>query len=138
MNRGKWGADKNGNLIPYVEPPKRDVNAPMVIVDEMDPMLSMADRRIYTSKRRYRDSLRRHGFIEVGNETNYVPKREEDPKYEENLRADIARAAYDVRDGNAELTEFDKERCKIVNKQIRDSYDTRERDELGRLVSGRE
>src|SRR3546814_14272367 len=39
-----------------------------IISDSMEPIRSMADGRMYDSKRRYRSALRARGLIEVGNE----------------------------------------------------------------------
>lgn len=41
---------------------------PQIISDTIEPFRSMADKRIYTSKSRYRADLRARGMIEVGNE----------------------------------------------------------------------
>ena len=136
-NRGKWKWDDEKKcLVDYEEPTKPEVNAPYVITDEIPGGIkSMADRRYYTSKRKLRDSYRALGFIEVGNETNYTPPPEDDRKYKEQLEADLSRAYYDLRDGNDPyLTAEDRERCKTIDKNIRDyNYDNRERDEFGNV-----
>jgi hypothetical protein len=43
------------------------VAAPMLIPDTIE-MRSMADGKVYTSKSHYRQSLKAHGYREVGNE----------------------------------------------------------------------
>lgn len=48
---------------------KRSIlGTPAVIVDEMPPTKHMADGRLYTSKRRFREVTRAHGLVEVGND----------------------------------------------------------------------
>lgn len=42
--------------------------APMVIADTMDPLKSMLDGKMYTSKRALRETYRAAGVTEVGNE----------------------------------------------------------------------
>lgn len=135
--RGRWKFDeKTKKMVPYEPPPKPEVNAPYVITDEIPGGIrSMADRKTYTSKRKLRDSYRRLGYVEVGNEVEALraraEKRDPDPKYEENLEADLEQAYTDIREGNAELSELDKERCKIINKQFKENLSVRELDEAG-------
>ncbi len=135
--RGKWTWDAEKNcLIDYVEPPKKEVNAPYVITDEiMGGIRSMADRLTYTSKKKLRDSYKRLGFVEVGNE-EIKPEVSEpwnDERYMEQLEADLEKSYYQCRDGMAEVTELDREMFKIMDKQIEEGHDNRERDWLGRV-----
>lgn len=66
-------------------------SAPMVIRDYAQPFLSMADgKTVITNRRQYREHLREHGCIEVGNEK--LKPREWTPLPP--VEADIA-AAYD-------------------------------------------
>lgn len=137
MERGKkysWSAELG--LYEIGEETKREVDAPAVAVDEMEPMQSMADCKFYTSKSAYRKSLKRLGFMEIGNNTEGLNKKEnifETREYNEKLKEDMTRAYYEVRDGMAPLSELDKERCKRIDKnQERTDYDRRERDQYGR------
>lgn len=136
--RGKWTWDvENQCLKDFVEV-KKEVNAPYVLVDEIPGGIqSMADGLMYTSKRRLRDAYRRLGKEEVGNDKSHLEpvKKEKDPRYEEKLREDIARSYYEVRDGNAPLSEFDKARCEIINRNLKEyNYDNRPRDESGNVL----
>lgn len=115
---------------------RKVVEAPTVHQDEMEPMQSMADCKFYTSKSRYRQSLREQGFIEVGNndegfkDVNPFETRE----YREQLKEDMTRAWYEARDKMAPLSDLDKARCKRIDQQNkRNSYDRRERERNGRV-----
>lgn len=137
MERGRkytWSAERGLHEINTET--KREVEAPAVKVDEMAPMISHADCKIYTSKSAYRRSLREQGFIEVGNDVDgFKPKNFfETREYDEQLKEDLARSYYEVRDGMAPLSELDKERCKRVNKNTkRNDHDRRDRDRDGRV-----
>lgn len=61
--------------------PASDLAAPMLIRDSMDPIVSMADRKTYDSKRAYERGVRAAGCVIVGNEKapfegtrEYVPQ----------------------------------------------------------------
>lgn len=133
--RGHWTYDKDGTLIEYV--PERPKNrAPAVHTDECC-IRSMADRKTYTSKAKLRRSYRELGFVEVGNDPMPETPREHpvtDERHMERLEEDITKAYYQCRDGMAPLSELDKERCKIVDKQFEESHDNRERDFLGNII----
>lgn len=135
--RGKWTwSEEQHCLIDYVEPVRKEVNAPYVITDEIPGGLrSMADRQTYTSKRRLRDSYRRQGFVEVGNEVikeeAYEPWSDE--RHMEQLEEDITKAYYQCRDGMAPISELDRERFKIMDRQLEENRDERERDFLGNV-----
>lgn len=47
----------------------------MLIRDSMDPIVSMADGRVYDSKSAYYSSVREHGCEIVGNERDAFDKR---------------------------------------------------------------
>lgn len=133
MNRGrfKWDAEK-GCLVPVEKPARVESHA--VHTDEMEPMQSMADCKFYTSKSAYRRSLKEQGFIEVGNDVDgFKPKNVfETPEYMEQLREDMTRSYYEVRDGMAPLSELDRERCKRINHYNEHyNYDRRDRDRDG-------
>lgn len=50
-----------------------------VIRDEMEPMKSMLDGKLYTSKRRYEAHVRSRGHDIVGNDTHYLTRPGEMP-----------------------------------------------------------
>lgn len=62
--------------------PRSELSAPMVIRDGMEPIQSMADGRMYDSKRAYEQGVKAAGCVIVGNEkapfdnrpTEYVPE----------------------------------------------------------------
>jgi hypothetical protein len=74
MNRGRWIWDTaQGKLVPaheYRRAPaaRSELAAPMLIRDFQEPVKSMADGQYYTSKRHWRDHLKAHGMIELGND----------------------------------------------------------------------
>lgn len=116
---------------PELERP-RPVDAPFVLTDEMPGTKHPGNRRIYTSKAAFRRATKALGLEEIGNEEiKDTPQvRKEDPKLEE----DIGRAYTMVRDGMAPLSEFDKERCKIINKNLENyNHDNRERNSDGTI-----
>lgn len=135
--RGKMIYDREtGKMVPVTKPDTP--RAPAVITDEIPGGIrSMADRKTYTSKSELRASYRRLGKIEIGDEVNYPVRQERDPNYDAQLERDIEESYYAVRDGNAPLSEFDRHNCEIINQQIRDSYDTCERDEFGNPIDRR-
>lgn len=124
--RGHWTWDrKTRKFVEYVEEVKV-VDAPTIITDEMPALKHMANSKYYTSKRKFRDVTRAMGFEEVGDQVDWRASKPVDPKEDEQRRADIERSYYEVRDGQAPLSEFDKERCKIINKHVKESRDNRE------------
>jgi len=79
------------------DPPQRsDYPAPYVVSDAMNGihgLKSMADGRIYDSKRKYRAELRAHGCEEVGNEQRADTLRPfSDRTYVEDVREDVQQA----------------------------------------------
>lgn len=126
--RGHWVWNKEQRkFVDYVEQTK-EVNAPFVITDDMPALKHMANGKFYTSKARFREVTRQLGYEEVGDQTEWRAKPDpaKEAKDDEARRETIAKAYYAVRDGMAPLSELDKERCKIINKQIRESRDNRE------------
>ena len=136
--RGKWTWSEEQNcLIDYVEPPKKEVNAPYIITDEIPGGLrSMADRQVYTSKAKLRAAYRRQGFVEVGNEVikEEVNEPWNDERHMEQLEEDLTKAYYQCRDGMAPITELERERFKIMDRQLEENRDERERDFLGNII----
>lgn len=135
----KYVPQKDGTLVreDYVREVKENKSA-HVITDELPGGLEcMACGGIHTSKSKLRQCYKAHGKIEVGNDTEYL-KIKEDPedkkRYEAELEASVAEAYRKVLWDESNLDELTKERCKIVNKQIRESHDNRERDAFGNLL----
>lgn len=130
MNRGKFTYDVEQKcLVPAPEERKREVHH--VITDDIpDGLESMVNGQIFTSKARYREHLKLHGYIEKGNdEATYY---EDTRAYDEQLAEDAERAWYEVRDGMAPLSELDRERCKIMDHNREHyNYDRREYDDFG-------
>lgn len=120
MTRGHWTwDDATQSLIPYR--PERPRMAPAVITDDIPGgVRSMADSLTYTSKSKLRESYRRLGKTELGNDADYETKPDpaDERRANEQRLADIERAWYDIRDGNAELTEKDRARCKELNERL--------------------
>ena len=57
--------------------PASDLPAPMLIRDSMPPIVSMADRKVYDSKRAYERGVRAAGCVIVGDEKKpFEGKRE--------------------------------------------------------------
>lgn len=120
MTRGRWTWDNaTQKLVPYV--PERPRPTAQVITDDIPGGIrSMADSQTYTSKSKLRESYRRLGKTELGNDADYEVKP--DPadihRADERRRADLERAWYDVRDNNAELSEKDRARCRELNDRL--------------------
>ncbi len=69
-----------------------DVNAPTVIGD-IKPYKSMATGEMITSRSVHREHLKKHGLVEIGNETKYL--KNAPPPQDNRLKEQIARAVYD-------------------------------------------
>lgn len=131
MIRGKFTIDKEtGRAVPYHEQRKERTTA--VITDEMEPTKHMGDCRYYTSKAKFRATTRAMGFEEVGNDWDKDPPRVIDPDYDRKLQEDTERTFYALRDGEIEVSEYTKERCKLIDHNLEHyNYDNRERDDDG-------
>lgn len=80
MTKFVW-RDGLGWVKPHEAPPLRrsarsELAAPMLIKDFDEAVFSHADGRYYTSKKHWRDHLKAHGKVEVGNEKPSPPKAE--------------------------------------------------------------
>lgn len=129
--RGLFYWDKEQQkMVEHKPQPREKGQSAYFIPDEMEPTKHMANGKIYTSKSKFRAATKALGYEEVGNDVNYRVKKPE--RNVGNLEEDISRAYYQVRDNEAPLSEFDKERCKIQNNTIRHyCYDNRERNPDG-------
>lgn len=134
MNRGKFKLNENLELV-RVEETKKEVNAPSVITDEIpDGLKSMVTGRVHTSKAVLRHEYKVLGYEEIGNEELKTQKRTKDAeeKRAQEVEQATTEAFYQVRDGEAALSEYDKARCEIINRNRREyNYDDREFDEHG-------
>lgn len=86
MIRGRWIWDESkGQLVDadsYVRtPPKRStLSAPMLIRDEMPPVQSQLDGKMYDSKSHLRKTYRKAGVVEVGNDPQrFAPRTKPKP-----------------------------------------------------------
>ncbi len=76
MSRASYVFDRTlGKLVPkadyYATRPRRQrssFSSPMLIRDFQDGVRSMADGQTYTSRRHWRDHLKAHGMVELGND----------------------------------------------------------------------
>lgn len=107
--------------VDYEKENPRERKAPMVIMDTMTPTKHMVNGRFYDSKSEFRRVTKSLGYEEIGREVMKAPPKKTRYTDEERqaLKAEITKAYTDVRDGNAPLSELDKERCKIINRQIK-------------------
>ena len=111
-----------------------------VITDEMEPLRCYACKSWHTSKSKMRQCYKEHKMIEVGNESLEIKPDNHDAKqYEQQLEDDIAWAFNALKYDEAPIDELTRERCKIMDKQIYESGDTRLRSHDGKtLLDGRE
>lgn len=131
----------NGEIVAqeYKEEPKKQVHS--IIVDEIPGgMRCYACRSYHTSKAAVRRCYKEHGYIEVGNESLEIkPNKDDEKAYDAQLEDDIAWAFNALKYNEAPIDELTRERCKILDKQIADSGDTRLRNHDGTLlIDGRE
>lgn len=134
MSRGKWTYDTEKKCLVEVQA-ERPRHTHFVITDEIPGgMQSMVNGQWFTSKSEYRRHLKRNGYIEKGNDTEC--RYEEDTEaIDRQLQEDAEAAWYAVRDGMADLSELDRERCKIIDHNLEHyNYDRRERDDWGNPI----
>lgn len=77
----------NGEWVPADRFVRAPSVFPMIIRDTMDPLVNMADGKLYDSKSRFRETTRAHGLIEIGNEQQATQRAKLPP-----AGPDIARA----------------------------------------------
>ena len=73
--------------------PRSHLPSPHFISDHMEATVHMADGRVFTSKKAFRDNTRAHGCIEVGDQKDYGKKRKSQPKLDKRQRKDDIRNA---------------------------------------------
>ena len=60
---------RNGEL---VEKSKASPNKDVMIMRDIEPYQNMKDRKWISSRSEHREFLRKHNFIEIGNEQNHL------------------------------------------------------------------
>lgn len=123
----RWNP-KLGRMV-RVKCSKKVVNAPAVHDDEIAPTMSMADSKMYTSKRALRASYKTpserapYGYIETGGE---IPKEDIPEPSEAEIRDDAERSYYDIKYDRVPVSE--KERALWAEEQRQaDEYKRRNR-----------
>lgn len=72
------------------------------ISDNMEPTQHMCDGKYYTSKKKFRETTKAYGCVEIGNDTKRLTERRKPVKLDKRRRRDdIRKAIHDVRDGRA-------------------------------------
>jgi len=92
------------------------------ISDSMEPTRHMANGRMYTSKKKFRDETRARGCIEVGNEEKYltntgstIGQKKKVVKLDKRQRRDdIKRAIWEVKNGRDIMKEMRQDMAKKV------------------------
>lgn len=112
-----WDSKKR-KLVPRMAKRRENVSAPAApayISDEMTP--TELNGKTFTSRSKYAAEVKALGYELTGGErtTTGPTKRQR----EEEIREDIERAYYMVRDGNAPLSERERERCKQQNEILK-------------------
>lgn len=108
-----WDKEKK-KFVDFDEYKKPKAEAPMVITDDIPPTESMAtlDAPVFTSKRKLRQHYKEHGYIETGGEHLKLKPREPYKPDPREIRDAVAKALNDIRYGNVQFTEREKELCK--------------------------
>jgi hypothetical protein len=138
---GIWHYDREQGKVTEGLPARQSkfCGAPYVCRDEMlDGVKSQTGTgKVHYSKSSLRAEYRRLGVIEVGNDYEHLTAERSQRKlpadYEKQLEKDVGEAIEQVRYNQAPLNEFDKERCKIINQQLKDHPDTRIREDAKKL-----
>ena len=124
-NRGRWYYDKETRQMTRTPPSEAFERRPStgisIRTDEMKPTECMANGKVYTSKRKYHDAIEAHGYELTEGERVTSPRNEtkENERHEADMAADIEKAYHQVKNGDAPLTELDKELCKIQNRTVK-------------------
>lgn len=137
FGKGKRGifhiSKETGKLQEGYGPRKERYAMDQFTTDDIKPFQSMVDGQVFTSKSKYRKHLKTHGYKEVGNEstarkTSVYEKQQEVKANSEKRREQIRMARELVKNNMSGLTEYDKHRCEIINRNLRNyNYDRRER-----------
>lgn len=103
-----WVSEDDWHEWPYIGLPPED-NSYMdgntkvsvrYIADEMAPTRHMANGKIYTSKKKFRQETKARGCIEVGDQTHILLQKRKPIELDRRQRADdIRRAIYELKNG---------------------------------------
>lgn len=113
---------KGLGVVPLSEGPPKSIH--YVENDSMPPVLNHADGKVYDSKSKIRESYRRHGVLEVGNDkvSKYLSKtRTRKPFPEEKLRDAMEKSYSQLNDPSFRRAFRERERDR-VERLIRDGY----------------
>lgn len=122
-------------MVPYVEEEKRQTH--MIITDDIPEMECHACKGHHSSKSAFRNCYKRHGMLEVGNESLEIRPDDHDAEaLDRKLEDDITWAFNALKNDEAPMDELTRERCKVMDKQIKDSGDNRLRSHDGTLLEG--
>jgi hypothetical protein len=109
--RGWFSLNKDTHTLEPYCPGKKNVAAPFVITDEIEPVMSMTGSdKIYSSKSALRREYKEMGFVEVGpggNRGNYKPPTKEERMKE--IRETVAKSLNDLKYGNVPISERERE-----------------------------
>ena len=83
--------ERNGKWVPANEAAVEKEHGPM-IMGALKPFISMIDGKEVTSRLQYQADLRAHGYVEVGNEVDYLMKPPKLPDCDPQHRREIIRA----------------------------------------------
>lgn len=107
--RGKWKYDKELRRLVPCEDKKRPNASAYVHTDEVDAFRAHHNNQWFTSKKKYRDSLKRENFIELGNEEMPAYKPPSAKQRQEEIRRDVEETANQIKWGMAPSTEKERE-----------------------------
>lgn len=116
--RGRWKWDKETQKMIPVTEEKKTNTAPVYLSDEMPPTECMADGKFYTSKRKMSEAVKAHGFRETEGAKNVASRPEQQDRAMQ-IKEDIEKAYYQIKYGEAPLSEADRERCKEMNRRFK-------------------
>ena len=86
--------------------------APAIATDTIEPIQSPISfkKKVFDSKSAYRRHLKENGFIDTGGEHfKDVPKEKTDEEITREMKDDIEKAYFDIKNGNVEFSEQEKE-----------------------------
>lgn len=118
MIRGHWVWDKEQHKFVEFGKKKKDVNAPAIIGDEIEPTMSMTGSdKIYTSKSALRREYKEMGYVEVGEVIRHTPPKIDKEKRRREIREDLEKTLNDLRYGNIPVSEKERAKCKEEERQ---------------------
>lgn len=84
---------KTGELVPADEYTSQAENMGAMIMSDIKPYRSMVTGEMIEGRAQHREHLKKHGLIEVGNETKYLTPKERNP--DPRIRETVARIVYE-------------------------------------------